>query len=150
MEHLGNLLAANASMLTQKTSEETLEAQETRRRLVEAQLKRISLSQGAEAPSAVRLSLLVTDALRLWMEIPSEGLAVAVDEGLIAAGSFPCNAGTVAKAWRGKMNERKLELGAGRMSESDSAKYLVWLDEQGKIAKKEREEGFQFQPPRIA
>lgn len=106
--------------------------------MVEMQFRRIALSQGEAVPTPERMSLLVADALRLWVEIPTEELNDAVSEGLIQAGNFPLKAGAVAKAWRERKPSEKRFLGAGRMNEQETRQYLDWLDEQGRIAQQER------------
>jgi hypothetical protein len=75
----------------------------------------MALSQNQEPPSPARLSLLVADAMRLWKEIPTGDIADAVDEGLIDAGKYPVNAGTVAKAWKDP-KAKTLELGQSKTS----------------------------------
>jgi len=149
MDHIGSLLGRSDLTQTPKNYSVTSQEQETRRRMVEAQIKRMAFSQGLEMPSPTRLALLVSDALRLWTEIPTAMIPNAVDEGLIAAGTYPWNAGIVAKAWRAARAERKVELGTGRMSEKESRDYLEWLEAQGKIADEERRAGFEFKPPVI-
>lgn len=119
-------------------SNDSLKAEEARRAMVEMQFKRIAVSQGEAIPGPERMALLVADAVRLWAEIPTEELNDAVSEGLIQAGNFPLKAGGVAKAWRDRKPSEKRFLGAGRMNEGETVKYLAWLDECGRIAEQER------------
>src|SRR5690606_36109941 len=87
------------------------------------------MSQGEPKPSAERLSLLVADALRLWVDIPTTSLVEAVDEALIAAGNFPLKVGAVAKAWREKAVPESRFLGAGRMNQKETMQYIANMTE---------------------
>ena len=96
--------------------------------MIESQLRRIAVSQGSASPTGALLTLLTADATRLWKDIPTESIPDAVDEGLTAAGTFPCNAGIVAKAWRDRKPSGNRYLGAGRMNEQETLAYIRWLE----------------------
>ena len=136
MEHIG-LIVQNASTPTPNSFYET---SETRRKVIEAQLKRIALSQGHEQPSPARLSLLVADAMLVWNEIPTRCLSEAVTEGLKSAGSFICSAGTVAKAWK-EPKAKPLELGQSKASGLEALEHSrEWAARWESMSPEKREE----------
>jgi hypothetical protein len=121
-------IANRINLSPRSEKQQTPPSSETSRRIaIETAIRRIYTSARKAPPErgSATLEMETEEALRLWAEIPTEDIPVAVEEAIIEAGAFLATNGLVVKVWRGLDTlEAKQEDAQRAIRKANTERYL--------------------------